>query len=218
MATTVETTFTYDTLADVDAAAQSVPLQRIRMHPLPGTATEEDVLRVHAKEKRLCELIDGILVEKAVGAYESYLAIRLGELLSAFVRQQDLGVILGEGGMMRLAPGLVRIPDLTFIGWDQLPGRVFPRRPIPDLHPDLAIEVLSESNTATEMQRKLQDYFAAGAQQVWYLEPRRQEMQVYTAVDAYHVVSSDGMLDGGEVLPGFATPLSTIFDVPLSAE
>ena len=61
--------------------------------------------------------------------------------------------------MVRLAPGLVRIPDLAFISWQRLPERRVPTDPIPGLVPDLVVEVLSDGNTAAEMDRKRREYF-----------------------------------------------------------
>ena len=65
-----------ETLADLHARLGNVPLQRIRCHPAPGTATEADVLVYPRGEKRLYELVDGVLVEKPMGYYESLLAER----------------------------------------------------------------------------------------------------------------------------------------------
>ena len=72
--------------------------------------------------------------------------------------------------MARLAPGLVRIPDVSFIAWRQVPERHIPRVPMLTFAPDLAVEVLSPSNTAQEMNQKRHDYFAAGARLLWYVE------------------------------------------------
>jgi Uma2 family endonuclease len=116
---------------------------------------------------------------------------------------------------MRLAPGLVRIPDISFISWDRLPDRRVPREPIPDLAPDLAVEVISRHNTRQEMDRKLQDYFAAGVRLVWhvYHSPRR-EVWVYVSPTEHSVVREDETLDGGAVLPGFQLALADLFAEP----
>lgn len=203
---------------DVLISVGQVPPSRIVDHPPPGTATEADVLRLHAEDKRLCELINGVLVEKAVGAYESLLAIHIAFLLQKFVESHDLGVVLGADGMLRLSPGRVRIPDVCFIAWQQLPGRMFPREPIPSLHPDLAVEVLSESNTKAEMHSKLHDYFNSGTRLVWYLDSSTQVMEVFTSPVQRSEVGIEGVLDGGTVLPGLQLPLATIFRVPRAAE
>lgn len=206
------------TFGHVVASLPDIPLSRIRVAPLPGTATEADVLAVRNKDKSLCELIDGVLVEKAMGAYESLLALEIATLLKAFVKQHDLGVVLGADGMLRLTASQVRIPDACFIAWARLPGRVFPRQPIPLLCPDLAVEVLSESNTRAEMQRKLADYFNAGTQLVWYLDPQRREMSVYTSPSQCRIVGIEEVLDGGNLLPHLALRVADIFTVPMAGE
>src|SRR4051812_47884132 len=89
--------------------------------------------------------------------------------LSNFVVTNDLGIATPADGVVRLVQGLVRIPDVAFFGWERLPGRVVPRDPIPDLVPDLAVEVLSEGNTKGEMQRKLREYLLAGVRLIWFI-------------------------------------------------
>ena len=199
------------TVADLLERFGPMPDGRIRTNPPPGTATEQDVIDIEARESRLYELVDGVLVEKTVGVYESSLASRLIYFLNAFVLKLDLGVVTAPDGMMRLAAGLVRIPDVSFISWEQLPGRRVPRVPIADLAPDLAVEVISPSNTTREMERKLQEYRAAGVRLVWYVLPEPQEIHVYTA-EQHDVLTIDQELSGGDVLPGFALPLRQLFE------
>ena len=141
------------TVSDLLHQLGDIPPKRVRLQPPPGTATEADVVAVHNREDRLCELVDGVLVEKTMGYYESYIVATLIRLLGNFVVAHDLGIVAGADGMMRLAPGLVRIPDVSFVSWEKLPGRRLPRQAIPDLVPDLAVEVLSEGNTPREMAR-----------------------------------------------------------------
>ena len=64
-------------------------------------------------------------------------------MLWGFVKARNLGLVTGADSMLRLAPGLVRIPDLAFISWQRLPERRVPTDPIPGLVPDLVVEVLS---------------------------------------------------------------------------
>ena len=199
------------TLADLLERFGPMPAARIRYDPPPGTATEQDVIALEARENRLFELVDGVLVEKAMGFYESFLAMRLGRFLTVFVEQHDLGIVAGADGMLRLAPGLVRIPDVSFVSWDRLPQRQIPRQPIPNLVPDLVVEVLSESNTPREMEQKRQEYFTAGVRLVWHVVPARQEVHVYTAPDQCEILTADHNLHGGEVLPGFALPIHRLF-------
>src|SRR5215210_1094769 len=199
------------TMADLLEQLGDVPLRRVLADPAPGTATEQDVIEVEAREKRLCELVDGVLVEKPMGFYESRVAAVLIQLLENFLDQHDLGIVVGEAGMMRPGMGLVRIPDVSFISWDRIPDRQVPRRPIPDLVPDLAVEVLSESNTDKEMERKRGEYFRAGVRLAWFIDPVERTAEVYTAPDQSTAIGQDGALDGGNVLPGFVLPLRELF-------
>src|SRR5262252_1544690 len=114
------------TLADLLEQLGGIAPARVRIRPVPGAATEEDILAIHDREGRLCELVDGVLVEKAMGLRESYLAIVLSTILWNFVQLRNLGLVTGEAGMMRLMAGLVRIPDVAFISWARLPGQCVP--------------------------------------------------------------------------------------------
>src|SRR5262245_2822495 len=136
-----------ETFADLLEELGGISPSRVRLRPTPGRATEKDVIRLEAQENRLFELVDGVLVEKAMGAKESLLALHVGFEVKRYLQSNDLGVALGADGMIRLRPRLVRIPDVSFISWDQIPGGEFPSKPIPDLYPNLAVEVLSDSNT-----------------------------------------------------------------------
>ncbi len=202
------------TAADLVERFGAIPLNRIRHDPAPGTATEQDVVRLHDGEDKLYELVDGVLVEKTVGTYESYLAALLARLLGNFVAPRRLGIVLGADGMLRLAPGLVRIPDVSYISFERLPGRQVPREPFADLAPDLAVEVISRFNTPEEMNRKLKDYFGAGVSLVWYVYPRSRQVHVHVTPDHPTVLNLHQTLDGGQVLPGFEIALAELFAEP----
>ena len=189
-----------------------IPLERIRFHPAPGTATEDDVITaLEAPRKRICELIDGVLVEKAMGYRESVLASWLIVLLDGFVRPRNLGLVSSPDGTLRLWAGRVRIPDVAFTSWDRMPGRKRPAKPIPELSPDLAVEVLSLSNTHREMKLKLADYFTANVRLVWIVDPELRTVEVHTSPAEMTLLREINTLDGGDVLPGFVVPLKDLF-------
>jgi Uma2 family endonuclease len=199
------------TVADLLTRFGPIQHGRIRQTPGPGQATEQDVIDIHDREGRLYELVDGVLVEKAMGIQESFLAVFLAGLLGEFARRHDLGFVLGADGMARLAPGLVRIPDVSFISWDRVPDRRVPRVSMLGFGPDLAIEVLSPSNTPQEMERKLNDYFRAKVQVVWYVDPRQRTVQVFTAADRFTLLREAQTLTGDPLLPGFTLALRDLF-------
>lgn len=199
------------TLADLMDRLGRVPLDRIRCQPAPGTATERDVLEIARCERRSCELVDGVLVEKPMGYRESILAALLIGVLGDFVRRRNLGFVSGEQGMMRLFPGLVRIPDVAFASWDRFPNGRLSEEAIPSLAPDLAVEVLSESNTPAEMRLKIGEYFSAGVKRVWLVDPESRTVTVHSPSADTLTLGEADTLDAAPVLPGFTLVLSELF-------
>lgn len=201
------------TAVDLAERFGAIPLWRVRTNPAPGTATEEDVIRISEHEDRVCELIDGILVEKDKSAIASLNAIRIAKLLANFVDDRGLGFVLGEQALLRLTVGRVRAPDVSFIKADQVPCGEFPDEPIAGLTPTLAVEVMSPGNTKREMERKLDEYFASGAEAMWYVYPDRREVDVYSRRHDIRTLKAVDSLDGGSVLPGFSVSVSELFSV-----
>jgi Uma2 family endonuclease len=199
-----------ETLADILHALGGVPLDRIRL-PI-GNATEDDVIKwLDGDEKHVCELIDGVLVEKRMGVRESMIAALLVHYLQEFVLPRELGLVFSADGPCRLRPGRIRFPDTGFVSWDQFPDGELPNDAILDVAPDLAIEVISEGNTRREMKAKLRDYFKAGVRLVWYVYPETKSAIAYTSPTRKKEIDVHGSLDGGKVLPGFSLPLVKLF-------
>ncbi len=199
------------TVAELFERLGNIPSARVLLDPPPGQATVDDVIVAYDRDNRLCELVDGTLVEKPMGYGESFIAGTVLMALRLFVDPRNLGIVTGEAGMMRLFTGLVRIPDVAFVSWSRVPNGRFPTEPVPDLVPDLVVEVLSESNTGLEMARKREEYFAAGVRLVWMIDPASRSVAVYTAPDASNLRGAGDELDGADVLPGFKLPIKTLF-------
>ena len=186
--------------------------RRIRLGSGLGSATEQDVIReLESPRKRLCELVDGVLVEKEMGLAESFLAGVVFAALQDLVRSKNLGMLTLPDGTIRLWPGRVRIPDVAFFSWDRLPNRRIPTEPIPQVAPDLAIEVLSRGNTPKEMELKRQDYFRSGVTLVWEVDPKSRVVHVYTGPEAMTTLAEGDMLSGDPVLPGLTISVAAIF-------
>lgn len=189
-----------------------IPPERVLLQPPPGKATERDLIATVRKGRyKLLELVDGVFVEKAVGTREALMGGLVFHLLMTFVRANNLGKLLPGDALIRLLPGLIRGPDVSFFSWDRLGGK-FPDEPIASVVPDLAIELLSKGNTRAEIDRKIRELFLAGTRLVWVIDPKKRNARVYTTPDEVEQVPEGGTLDGGDVLPGFTLSLREVFD------
>jgi Uma2 family endonuclease len=191
------------TVADLLHSLGDIPPRRILWNPRPGTATEKDVTSERERTRRLCELVDGTLVEKAMAYRDSFIAGFILHRFHVFNQGRNLGIPTGADGMVRLFPGLVRIPDVAFALWRNVPGGRMPTDPIPHLIPNLVVEVLSEGNTSAEMERKRDEYLKAGAELIWMVDPEPREITIYAGAQQPQILRGDGILTGGTVLAGF---------------
>jgi Uma2 family endonuclease len=190
-----------------------VSLERVVFNPWPGFATEEDFLQLNdGDEKRACELIDGTLVEKIVGHWESVIAIRIARALGNFIDGKNLAWITGEQGPARTSATRVRLPDVSLWLADQFPGRQIPSDAIPNTSPAFLVEVLSEGNTQAEMDQKNKEYFSSGTRLVWHVDRQKKTVAVFNQADKPTLVLREGeIVTAGEVLPGFAIRVDDIF-------
>jgi Uma2 family endonuclease len=159
----------------------------------------------------LCELVDGILVEKPVGWVESRIEWYLGMVLGNFVHPANLGVLVSGSGASQLGPGLARMPDLAFTKWDRMPNGVAPQEKVCPVAPNLAVEVLSDANTAEEMRIKREEYFQAGVELVWEIDVQLRTVSVWTSLADSTILTRTDTLTGGSVLPGFSLSLADLF-------
>ncbi len=201
-----------ETFADLLERLGDVPPERVLLRPPPGSATEDDVVAARRQpRKRLCELIDGVLVEKAMSFKEGNLAGVILVRIGNYLLTNDLGIVVPGDSQIRFRIGLVRIPDVSFVPWSRFPDDEIPDDPIGGQIPTLAVEVLSKSNRPAEIDRKIADYFTAGVKLVWVVEPRDCTARVYTAATKFKALDETGTLDGRRVLPGFKLPLAELF-------
>ena len=209
----IATELALETLADLVERLGDVPLDRIRLRPLPGMATVDDVIRLSECEpKCLCELVDGVLVEKVAGHQESRLAALLIWALQDYLNSHDIGILAGADGPVQILSDQVRSPDVAFVPYDRIPDGADPNAAVSEWIPALAVEVLSASNTKAEMSRKLQDYFTAGVNLVWYIDPSDRTVRVYHSPDDVVALSEADDLDGEQILPGFRFSIREWFD------
>ena len=203
--------FEVDTVADLIERLGGIPASRILLHPAPGTATEKDVIEAEARTDRLCELWDGVLVDKPIGYFESRLAAILIHFIESYLEQNDIGFVLAPDAMLRVLPNQVRLPDVSYFSWEHFPNRILPPGAILDRVPDLAVEIVSPTNTAEEMKRKRREYFRGGAKLVWEVDPPAPTVAVYSGPKKHITLTENDTLDGGTVLPGFELPVKRWF-------
>jgi Uma2 family endonuclease len=215
MSATLTPTRRIPTIADLLRRLGDISPERVRLEPTPGTATEADVVRYSETDETLYELVDGTLVEKAMGWGETDLESWLYGFLNDHVRQHDLGKVFVGTGMIRLGKGKVRGPDLTVLLWENVPtDEENQKYPIARTVPDLVVEVISRSNTSKEMARKRKEYFAAGTKIVWQIYSKTKTIEVFTSPGRFRTLSINDTLDGGPVMPDFRLPVRTLFSPP----
>jgi Uma2 family endonuclease len=176
--------------------------------------------QVAVPDDRLYEVIGGQMVEKTVGAQQVGIAFRLAYRLEAFAEPNRSGHAYHEM-LFRIDPAknLQRCPDASFVSDARWPfRRRVPDVPVWDMVPDLAIEVVSPSNTFMEILKKIQEYFQAGVRQVWVVNPDEPVVYVYSSPKQIQVLQLGDELDGGDLLPGFRLQLAALFEDEPEAE
>jgi Uma2 family endonuclease len=161
------------------------------------------------------ELVEGALREMSpVGGTHGIVALNIGALLLAHVRQERLGAVTVETGYYHSGDRhSVFAPDVAFVSSARAPVP-FPDKYVPVM-PDLAVEVISPGDSAPDTLQKLQRYFAAGTRMVWTVYPNERTIYVWQPAAEGGLraqpLGPDDTLDGGSVLPGFAVQVSEIF-------
>jgi Uma2 family endonuclease len=164
------------------------------------------------------EVVNGQFVEPPLmGAYENCIASALLEAIALdFARGTRTGWLVIEV-LFKLVrtPRLERRPDLAFVSYDRwLADRRIPRGATWDIVPDLAVEVVSASNTFDDVLERVDDYFQAGVRRVWAISPARGKVYEYESDTQVKVFAPTDTLGGGDVLPGFQLKLGNLFNEP----
>jgi len=160
------------------------------------------------------ELVRGEVIEMTpAGSEHSEIGLVVGAALLTAARSSRAGRAFGAdcGFVLAEDPPTVREPDAAFVRAERLPSGRVPKSFFPGA-PDLAVEVVSPGDTATELRAKVGEYFAAGAQLVWVVYPDEREVYVYRSPTDIEVVRADGVLNADPVLPGLALCVADIFD------
>lgn len=188
------------------------------MHGLPARTVDSSLTldqyeRLPDENEYLLELSGGRLVrEPRPGGRHGVIVLNILLQLGPFVREHALGRVVVESGFLLADdPPTVRGPDVAFISAERLP-----HGPSPDgfwrMAPDLAVEVVSPSNSAAELHEKILQYLECGSRLVWVAQPRTRTVEVWRPAADVRIVRGEESLYGGDVVPGFQLPLEVLFE------
>ena len=160
------------------------------------------------------EVVNGELVWSPKNDfYHGSICTRLLAALHAYAASGQLGAVLDSSTGFWMKNRNCRAPDISFVQKERLRRLGFKpsiRKFFPGA-PDLAVEVLSRNNTRTEIENRLEDFFASGTQIAWVINPTTKSVEVYHAGDKKRLLDAEGRLDGEHLLPGFCYPVADLF-------
>jgi Uma2 family endonuclease len=175
--------------------------------------TAEQLWRMPSDDMRH-ELVRGELRTMAPAGFEhGAIIVNLSLLLAQHVRKHKLGVVAGAetGFILTQQPDTVRGADVAFVRAARIPKGALPKKFWLGA-PDLAVEVLSPDDRPRNLARKVNDYLTAGAQLVWGVSPRRKTVAVYQPMTKPVTLKADDILEGGDVVKGFACRVADLFE------
>lgn len=182
-----------------------------RARSAEGPLTIEEFERLPDEESRM-DLVRGVVVREPPAGFEhGRMDVRIAYQLHGFVEEHGLGMVVGAetGFVLQRDPPTVRAPDAAFVAEARIPSeRVEGYFPGP---PDLAVEVVSPSNRAGEIQDKVEDYLSAGTRLVWVIYPERRTVAVHASLAEARFLRDGDVLDGGDVLPGLRLEVGELF-------
>ena len=160
------------------------------------------------------EIVDGNRLEKpAMSTISTRLSFLIAHYLELFVSANRLGrAFMEQIFWLNKSRKLARRPDAAYVSYDRWPED----KPLLDtdpwdLVPELAVEVMSPSNSSQATEGKIEEYFEAGVQLVWLVYPKLRKVYVYQSATEVRILTHKDVLDGGSVLPEFRLPLTNIF-------
>ncbi len=137
---------------------------------------------------------------------------KTGSILLGFVRPRKLGRVFTETGfVISTDPDTVRAPDVAFVAADRLPESRLPRGYF-RFAPDIAVEVVSPSDTASGIRSRVRMWLEAGCRLVWVVYPASRSVTVYRSMSDVTMLESDDVLDGAPVFDGFGVSVSDLFE------
>lgn len=157
------------------------------------------------------ELINGELVMVPAGMEHENIVIKLSAALERFVSERKLGAIFGSNAGYRMKSDNLRSPDVSFISKKRLQGFKRPPKGFFKGSPDLAVEILSPSDTMENLHEKIVEYFENDTKLVWVINPEEQVILVYHSPRPDKLLAGNDILNGEDIFTGFTLPVSELF-------
>lgn len=180
----------------------------------PSLVTAEELLRNYHDQR--CELIEGRIVSVSPADIEhGDISNEVAYLLNVAVRKGRHGkVFIAEAGFfVSRDPDTVCVPDVAFVTHERLAEAGVTKGFFPGA-PDLAVEVVSPSDTAPGVHKKARMWIEAGCRAVWLVWPDDRSVTFYRSLDDVKILTGDAVLDGADVIPGFSHPIAQFFGDP----
>jgi len=158
------------------------------------------------------EVIAGELVMRPKNNFQhGNITFRLSLALGNFIQNNRLGVLLDSSTGFWMKNGNCRAPDISFVSRERLAGWKASSREFFSGAPDLAVEIFAPSNTRSELDGRLRDFFSSGTSLAWVIQPDEQTVEVRHSLTLRKIIGPGGFLEGGKVLPGFSYPVAHLF-------
>ena len=178
------------------------------------TAWTEEKLQALPEDGCIHEVVNGELVMSPKNNFHhESICGRLQFALQSYNREHRLGVVRASSAGYWMFNRNCRAPDISFLPkarLDSLGFKPWARRFFPGA-PDLAVEVLSPSNTRAEIDERLRDFFASGTQITWVIDPEAEYVEVCHSPSEGKRLGPGGELDGEHLLPGFRFAVANLF-------
>jgi Uma2 family endonuclease len=182
--------------------------------PIPIKVWTDQELMALPDDGNKYELVDGELLVSNSGLEHGYIGVILASALYSFVISRKLGVVLDSSTTFTMKTGNKRSPDVSFLSKDRLQGLKKLPKGFGQGAPDLAVEILSPSNTVAEIHTKIVEYFDNGSQLIWVINPEEEYVLVYKNIhkpSPDRLLSYVDILSGEEILPDFSFPVADLF-------
>lgn len=174
------------------------------------TWTEQELMSL-PKEGYKYELIQGELIMGPAGIEHEEIGANLLTALRRFVSERKLGIVCGSSAGYWMKSGNLRSPDVSFIRKERLQGYKRPPKGFFQGSPDIAIEILSPTDTVEGLHGKIVEYFENDTKLAWVVNPEEQTVLIYHSPQPSKLLTKNDLLDGEEILKGFTFPIAELF-------